>query len=98
MENFELAPLAHDKHGMFFGGDSYVIKYRYGGNRHIIYFWLGKESTQDEKAAAAIHSVRMDSELGGIATIVRVVQGSEPRHFNRIFQGTASRFSQFCIS
>ncbi|CAB3374990.1 Hypothetical predicted protein [Cloeon dipterum] len=90
VENFELAPVTKTAPGFFFGGDSYIIKYTYTkGNRenYIIYFWQGKDSTQDEKAASALHAVRLDNELGGKATQVRVVQGNEPRHFLRIFQG-----------
>ena len=42
VENFELAPISSAADGMFFGGDSYVIKYTYsvnGRERYIIYFW-----------------------------------------------------------
>lgn len=42
VENFELAPVDPAAHGMFFGGDSYVIKYTYtvnGREKYIIYFW-----------------------------------------------------------
>ena len=42
VENFELAPVPADTHGLFFGGDSYVMKYTYKvGNResYIVYFW-----------------------------------------------------------
>jgi len=42
VENFELAALDPSAYGMFFGGDSYVIKYTYnvkGQDRYIIYFW-----------------------------------------------------------
>ncbi|XP_059482948.1 gelsolin, cytoplasmic isoform X2 [Neocloeon triangulifer] len=90
VENFELAPVTKTTPGFFFGGDSYVIKYTYlKGNKEncVIYFWQGKDSSQDEKAASALHAVRLDNELGGRATQVRVVQGNEPRHFLRIFQG-----------
>lgn len=38
IENFELAPVDPAAYGMFFGGDSYVIKYTYD-NGYIIYFW-----------------------------------------------------------
>lgn len=47
----------------------------------------GQDSTQDEKAASAIHTVRLDNDLGGKAVQVRVTQGHEPRHFLRIFRG-----------
>ncbi|GAB0094218.1 Gelsolin [Sergentomyia squamirostris] len=90
VENFDLVPVDPELYGWFFGGDSYVIKYEYhnkrGGHGNIIYFWQGKHSSTDEKAASAIHAVRLDNELGG-AVQVRVVQGHEPRHFLKIFKG-----------
>ncbi|XP_076311001.1 gelsolin, cytoplasmic-like isoform X1 [Tachypleus tridentatus] len=90
IENFELAPIDSSIYGFFFGGDSYVLKYTYekeGREMYIIYFWQGLNSSQDEKAASAILTVKMDNELGGKAVQVRVVQGSEPQHFLRIFKG-----------
>ncbi|KAB7498841.1 Gelsolin, cytoplasmic, partial [Armadillidium nasatum] len=90
VENFELEPIDESIHGFFFGGDSYVLKYTYeegGSVGYIIYFWQGIGSSQDEKAASAIHAVRLDNELNGKAVQVRVVQGYEPEHFLRIFKG-----------
>nr|CAD7424740.1 unnamed protein product [Timema monikensis] len=90
VENFELAPVDPENYGFFFGGDSYVVKYTYEKNNRqniIIYYWQGRESTQDERAAAAIHAVRLDNEVNGKAVQVRVTQGNEPRHFLRIFKG-----------
>ena len=50
IEDFEMVPLDESKSGMFFGGDSYVIKYSYekdGGTPvYIIYFWQGSQSSQ----------------------------------------------------
>ncbi|XP_043235467.1 gelsolin, cytoplasmic-like isoform X3 [Amphibalanus amphitrite] len=90
IEEMELAPVAEEAHGMFFGGDSYVIKYTYekeGREQYIIYFWQGNESSQDEKAASALQAVKMDDELGGKAVQVRISQGEEPRHFLMLFKG-----------
>lgn len=43
VENFDLVPIAPETEGMFFGGDSYVIKYNYvnkrGGQGYVIYYW-----------------------------------------------------------
>lgn len=42
VENFELVPVNPDAYGKFFGGDSYVIKYKYydgAREKYIIYFW-----------------------------------------------------------
>lgn len=90
IENFELEPVDEGTRGFFFGGDSYVMKYTYeinGNERYILYFWQGVASSQDERASSAIHTVRLDNELNGKAVQVRVVQGSEPAHFLRIFKG-----------
>ena len=43
IENMELVATAPETYGMFFGGDSYVIKYEYtnkrGGHGFVIYYW-----------------------------------------------------------
>jgi len=86
VEDFELVPVDKSCHGNLFGGDSYVIKYTYEEGA-IIYFWQGRDSSQDERAAAAIHAVRLDNEMNGVAVQVRVTQGYEPAHFLRMFGG-----------
>lgn len=95
VEDMELVEVPVEHQGWFFGGDSYVIRYDYqnkrGGSGTIIYFWQGKQSTNDEKAASALHAIRLDNEIGG-ATQVRVVQGNEPRHFLKIFKGRMITF------
>ncbi|CAG0921435.1 unnamed protein product [Notodromas monacha] len=53
---------------------------------------IGKDSTQDEKAASAILAVRLDDELNGRAVQVRVVQGEEPAHFLHVFKGKMVTF------
>lgn len=87
VEDFELAPVPEESYGKFFGGDSYVIKYRYGGNKYIIYMWQGNKSSIDEKAASAIHAVRLDNELNGKAIQIRLTQDHESKHFLHIFKG-----------
>ena len=46
VEHFELVPIDPKLYGLFFGGDSYVIKYHYvnkrGGQGYIIYYWQVK--------------------------------------------------------
>lgn len=79
------------KYGQFYQGDSYVIKYEYdsagGSSGYVLYFWLGRDSTIDEKAAAAMQVVALDNELGGAAVQIRVPQGEETKHFLKIFKG-----------
>eukprot|EP00096_Caligus_rogercresseyi_P009674 TRINITY_DN331_c0_g1_i1.p1 TRINITY_DN331_c0_g1~~TRINITY_DN331_c0_g1_i1.p1 ORF type:complete len:714 (+),score=208.62 TRINITY_DN331_c0_g1_i1:189-2330(+) len=96
IEDFSMVPLEEEKVGMFFGGDSYIIQYEYQSSRgtgYIVYFWLGRESSQDERASAAINAVKLDDELSGKAIQVRVVQGEEPQHFFKMFQGKMIVFS-----
>ena len=90
IENFEMVPLEKGLYGQFFGGDSYVILYTYMLNNkesYIIYFWQGQESSQDEKASAALHAVNLDDKYGGAPVQVRVVQNKEPDHFLLVFKG-----------
>ncbi|XP_054715456.1 gelsolin, cytoplasmic-like isoform X2 [Uloborus diversus] len=90
IEDFDIVPVNSSQYGIFFGGDSYIVKYTYqknGSERYIIYFWQGKTSSQDEKATSAIMAVKMDNDLNGKAVQVRVVHGQEPEHFLRIFKG-----------
>ncbi|KAK7483760.1 hypothetical protein BaRGS_00024976, partial [Batillaria attramentaria] len=93
VENGDLVPQPEDMYGIFYTGDCYVILYTYtkGTSRlqhYILYFWQGSKSTTDERAASAIFAQQMDdTELNGAAVQVRVVQGREPEHFLRIFQG-----------
>ena len=58
-----------NKHNLFFfAGDFYVILYKYGDDKSIVYFWQGSKTSTDEKAASAIHAARIDNEeLGGKA-------------------------------
>ncbi|KAL1131315.1 hypothetical protein AAG570_010933, partial [Ranatra chinensis] len=90
VENFDLVEVPESTHGMFFGGDSYVIRYTYtsgGQENYIIYFWLGNKSTLDERGTAAIMALKLDRDLGGKAIQIRITQGQEPAHFLRIFKG-----------
>ena len=91
IENFERAPWPRDEYGHFYAGDSYVVLYKYKDaskrDAAFIYFWQGRDSSQDEKAAAALQAKALDDEMGGWPVQVRVVQGKEPNHFFMIFQG-----------
>ncbi|XP_065196532.1 gelsolin, cytoplasmic-like [Sycon ciliatum] len=91
VENMELTRVEGTMYGQFFGGDSYVLSYTYTDQRgregYIVYFWLGNKSTNDEQGSAALWAIKKDEEVGGAAVQVRVVQGHEPEHFLRIFEG-----------
>ncbi|CAM9791013.1 unnamed protein product, partial [Chrysoparadoxa australica] len=90
VEDFKKAEVPEEMYGQFYGGDSYVILYSYtNGNRpeYIIYYWQGRESSQDEKGASALLAKELDDEMGDLPVQVRVVQGKEPKHFRSLFKG-----------
>ncbi|XP_066547840.1 gelsolin [Amia ocellicauda] len=77
-------------YGQFYGGDCYLILYSYktsGREKHIIYTWQGQKSTQDELAASAFLTVKLDDSMGGSPVQVRVTQGQEPPHLMSLFKG-----------
>lgn len=90
IENFEMHEVDKKMYGQFFGGDCYVLLYTYLQNSkemHIIYFWQGLESSQDERGASALHAKNLDDKMGGEPVQVRVVQNKEPPHFYAMFKG-----------
>lgn len=92
VRDFKKAAVPREDFGEFFGGDSYVLLYKYrrprrSDDEYLLYFWLGSESSADEKGAAALLAVELDDSLGGKPVQVRVVQGKEPAHFRALFKG-----------
>ncbi|RDD46509.1 Advillin [Trichoplax sp. H2] len=101
IENFQKVPVDEEVYGKFYGGDSYILLYKYlkhGTEQYIIYFWLGLKSSQDEQASAAALVTAMDDNLDGMATQIRVVQNKEPEHFLLIFKGKLVIFEGGCAS
>lgn len=87
---WDKVPVPEEKHGQFYGGDCYILLYTYQVNKrdeYIIYFWQGKDSSTDERAASAIFTMQMDDEMGGFPVQVMVTQGKEPAHFRQLFKG-----------
>ena len=84
IENFAIAPW--EDIGYFYSGDSFIVlnAYKVGNSQRIsrdIYFWLGRDSTQDEMGTAAIKTVELDDRFGGEPTQHREVQGHESQEF-----------------
>ncbi|XP_034455639.1 adseverin [Hippoglossus hippoglossus] len=90
IENLELVPVSESLHGNFYTGDAYVIlstvEQRNCFSYHL-HYWLGKECSQDESAAAAIFTVQLDDYLGGKAVQYRELQGVESTAFTSYFKG-----------
>jgi hypothetical protein len=53
----------------------------------VIYFWLGRNSTQDEIGTAALKAKELDDQYGGAPVQVRVTQNKEPLHMLCLFDG-----------
>ncbi|KAJ8953301.1 hypothetical protein NQ314_007373, partial [Rhamnusium bicolor] len=89
--------------GQFYNGDSYIYSWKYrqtvkgrelngkpskhaqvGRDRCIFFCWHGSNSSINEKCTAAFLTVELDTQN---APQVRVVQGSEPAAFLRLFDG-----------
>ncbi|KAF7669778.1 hypothetical protein LDENG_00124040 [Lucifuga dentata] len=90
VEGGNRVPVDPSSYGHFYGGDCYLILYSYnigGRNQHIIYTWQGLKCTQDELAASAFLTVKLDDSMGGSPVQVRVTQGQEPPHLMSLFQG-----------
>ncbi|XP_010181365.1 PREDICTED: gelsolin, partial [Mesitornis unicolor] len=90
IEKFDLVPVPKNLYGDFFTGDSYLvlntIRQRSGNLQYDLHFWLGDESSQDERGAAAIFTVQMDDYLQGKAIQHREVQGHESSTFLGYFK------------
>lgn len=88
IENFKLVKA--QKLGEFYTGDSYVFYHAYvkGTSKRVIrdvYFWLGSQSSTDEKGAAAIKTVECDDRFDGKATQHREIQHHESDSFIALF-------------
>lgn len=90
IEDLSLAPVDKKTYGTFFTGDSYIVLktqiFRNGQKRWNLHFWLGTESSQDEKGAAAVISCQLDDHLGGGPVQFREIQGNESADFHRYFK------------
>ncbi|MFX0168173.1 MAG: hypothetical protein ACFE89_02345 [Candidatus Hodarchaeota archaeon] len=63
-------------------GDVYLVD-----TGSIIYLWIGKKSTVDEKFIGAVISVWKDQNRRGAAKLVTVNEGDEPKTFLDLFKG-----------
>ncbi|XP_074544495.1 scinderin like b [Halichoeres trimaculatus] len=89
VENGDTVAVDPSTYGHFYGGDCYLILYSYrlgGREHHIIYTWQGLKCTQDELAASAFLTVKLDDSMGGTPVQVRVTQGQEPPHLVSLFK------------
>lgn len=86
IEYFNVVPIDEVSYGKFHKGDSYIILHTDADLKHIIYFYLGTDTTQDEQGTAAYKTVELDDFFGGEPIQVRVVMGEEPEEFTSLFE------------
>ncbi|KAL4937934.1 hypothetical protein BDV06DRAFT_65325 [Aspergillus oleicola] len=94
IENFEVIPWPKEKYGQFYDGDSYIILnsvlLKQDGEKkklhHDIFFYLGKNTSQDEAGTAAYKTVELDEFLSGSATQHREVQEYPSEEFASLFR------------
>lgn len=106
IEKFEPKKIDANEIGTFYSGDAYVVLQTYtvpdtetlAWNLH---FFLGKDSTQDERGTAAYLTVNLDDLLGGKPVQYRECEGNESLLFLSHFPfvkyldgGVASGFKQ----
>jgi gelsolin len=93
IEKFKVVKKEKKEHGKFFDGDSYIILNTYKPDpesdklAYNVHFWLGKDSSQDEKGTAAYKTVELDDLLGDVPVQYREVQGFESPEFMGCFGG-----------
>ncbi|XP_076464098.1 advillin-like [Babylonia areolata] len=91
IEKLKVVKQKQDSYGDFYSGDSYILlvtKQVPNSSRleWDIHFWLGKDTTQDEKGIAAYKTVELDEALGGGPVQHREVQDHESKQFLSYFK------------
>lgn len=93
IDDFSVLPQLPSMYGTFYEGDSYIVLHTLeeeGKSKltHHIYFWLGKDSTIDERGTAAFKTVELDDLLDQHPIQHRESQkDGESAEFKAIFPG-----------
>ena len=92
VEYFHVVPVDPASHGQFHKGDSYIVLHSDeaadGKLSRTIYFYMGTESSADEKGTAAYKTVELDDFFGGEPKQVREEMGKESPAFAALFSGS----------
>ncbi|CAD7966095.1 unnamed protein product [Amoebophrya sp. A120] len=68
--------------GQFYSGDSYLVLHTIAvKKKYDLYYWLGKDSSVDEKGAAALKTVELDTKLGDLPVQYRECENYESGPF-----------------
>ncbi len=87
---FGIKPWPTEQYGQFHSGDSYIVlqtRQEEDSEAFIfdIYFWIGKDSSQDEYGVAAYKTVELDDLLGDAPVQHRETQYHESENFIKCF-------------
>lgn len=85
----DMKPVKQEFCGKLYSGDSYIFLHtKKKGNNFVydIFFWLGKDTSQDEAGVAAYKTVELDEGLGGGPVQYREVEGNESPAFLSLFK------------
>jgi gelsolin len=98
IEKFLVKPWPKDQYGSFYDGDAYIVLKTWKKPEveklfWDIFFWLGKNSSQDEQGVAAYKTVELDDLLGTEPTQHREVQGEEGTEFLAAFNNKINLLS-----
>lgn len=89
IENFLPNPIDEVLIGKFYEADCYIVLKTYiddtGSLNWLIWYWIGKCSTLDKKACAAIHAVNLRNLLGAECRTCREEQDDESEDFLDLF-------------
>jgi len=88
--NFKVVAVPKENYGKFYDGDSYIIlnTHKEANSDELLYdlfFWIGRQSSQDEYGTAAYKTVELDTYLNGAAKQYRELQDFESVLFKSNF-------------
>ncbi|KAK3606259.1 hypothetical protein CHS0354_037937 [Potamilus streckersoni] len=94
-----LAPITQDQKGIFNNGNCYIILSRSEDDEvgnHLLYYWLGSKSRNEDKRNAVILALQMDEALHHKCTVIRILDGSEQSHFMSTLQNSMVVYDVEC--
>ncbi|KAH9305777.1 hypothetical protein KI387_010181, partial [Taxus chinensis] len=90
IENLHPVVIPKSEYGKFYSKDSYIVLQTgasTSGTRHYdIFFWIGKDTSQDEAGTAGKKAVELDAALGGRTVQYRELDGYETDKFLSLFK------------
>ncbi|XP_077214981.1 villin-4-like [Tasmannia lanceolata] len=81
--------LQSSEQSKFYSGDCYIFQYTYPGEdkeEYLVGTWFGKQSVEEERAAAISLATKMVESLKSQPVQARIFEGNEPIQFFSIFQ------------